>query len=398
MGTFYLNHDAELYHHGILGMHWGIRRFQPYPKGYDGDGTFVGKTTFVSGSSKTQTKDSPYYRRKLPKQVRSQIDERMKRGDRIIVGEAPGVDRQVQDYLKRKGYKNVEVYTSGKDARYLANKKWKVQNVDASKYEEGSKEWLAEKDKAMTKAADEGIAIVLDQGGAKATRANVDRLQKQGKAVDIYEISSKGRRKDVHQEKRMPYSEVEKYKKTPNEKVKIERDSNTGRYYLTSRNGIREGVTIAAQKDANVGTRNLMSNLSSKEEFNKLESMFGTRWKAGTSEYDPKGYTSESANRTWSHTGFRPILRSVRFLNNNRIVGLMEVRDRDGGKKNMYSSICIDLKTGKTNQVNIYSRQGMMTYMSALDQGGTSTPDGNFIYTDNNWRKYYESFFNPNND
>lgn len=190
--------DDELMHHGILGMHWGIRRFQPYPKGYDGDGKFVGKTTFISGSSKTQTKDSPYYRRKLPKQVRSQIDERMKRGDRIIVGEAPGVDRQVQDYLKRKGYKNVEVYTSAKDPRYLANKKWKVNSVDASEYEEGSKEWLAKKDKAMTKAADEGIAVVLDKNGAKATRANVDRLIDENKDVRVYELSERGKKSDSY--------------------------------------------------------------------------------------------------------------------------------------------------------------------------------------------------------
>lgn len=33
----------ELYHHGIMGMHWGVRRFQPYPKGYTGDGKFIGK-------------------------------------------------------------------------------------------------------------------------------------------------------------------------------------------------------------------------------------------------------------------------------------------------------------------------------------------------------------------
>lgn len=40
-----MSHSDFLEHHGIKGMHWGIRRFQPYGEGYTGDGKFVGKVS-----------------------------------------------------------------------------------------------------------------------------------------------------------------------------------------------------------------------------------------------------------------------------------------------------------------------------------------------------------------
>lgn len=172
----------ELYHYGVKGMKWGVRRNS-------------GKTVFVSGSSKTQFKDSGYYRRKLPKAVRRELDNHMESGNKIIVGDAPGIDRQVQQYLKKKRYSNVEVYGPGKEVRYNANKKWKTNPIDAPEYEVGSKEWLAKKDIAMTKVADLGLAVTLDEG-AKATRKNVDRLIEQNKDVKVYELSKYGKRHD----------------------------------------------------------------------------------------------------------------------------------------------------------------------------------------------------------
>lgn len=37
------NVEEYLCHYGIQGMHWGVRRFQPYPKGYRGDGKVIGE-------------------------------------------------------------------------------------------------------------------------------------------------------------------------------------------------------------------------------------------------------------------------------------------------------------------------------------------------------------------
>lgn len=180
-----------LSHHGIKGQKWGIENGPPYPINNSKP-----HTVFISGSSKTQFKDSGYYRQQLPKDIKSKIDSYMSKGDKIVIGDAPGIDRQVQNYLKSKKYDNVEIYSPGTKARYLANKKWKSNLIDASEFEPGSSEWLAKKDKVMSKIADEGLAVILDNGGAQATRNNVKRLIEQYKDVSVYELNSLGKNYD----------------------------------------------------------------------------------------------------------------------------------------------------------------------------------------------------------
>ncbi|MDT3387309.1 MAG: hypothetical protein LIR46_06040 [Bacteroidota bacterium] len=175
--------QSYLMHYGIPGMRWGIRK------------TKSKEVLFVSGSSKTQDPASGYGRKKLPREIRKVLKKSLRNGEKIIVGDAPGIDRQTQDYLKRKHYKNVIVYGPGTQVRYSASKMWKTRPINAPEFEVGSKEWLAKKDIAMTKAATKGLAVILDEG-AKATRNNVDRLRNQNKSVKVYELSKHGKKKD----------------------------------------------------------------------------------------------------------------------------------------------------------------------------------------------------------
>lgn len=54
-----LQSEDSIEHHGIKGMHWGIRRFQPYPKGHSG-GKFLGALTRPIGDKKYRTYDVSY--------------------------------------------------------------------------------------------------------------------------------------------------------------------------------------------------------------------------------------------------------------------------------------------------------------------------------------------------
>lgn len=279
----FLEH-TYLCHWGILGMKWGIRRYQ------NPDGSLTeagrqrygsGKKVFISGSSKTQDKKSGYYRKNLPDNIKSAIDDKMKNGDTILVGDAPGIDSQVQDYLKKNKYKHVTVYATGDEPRYLANKKWDTKLVDSGGNEPGTPEYNRQKDIAMTNDADSGIAVVLDKGGAKATRNNVDRLVEQNKDVSIYQIDSYGlQRKISYDEMKKPVygtPEYDSYIKENAKKVESGLKKMADLKSYTDHNAMQDPKTRHEWRDAaDLGLKALGeydSNMT-KEELNAARTWF----------------------------------------------------------------------------------------------------------------------------
>ena len=51
-------YSNELYHYGVKGMKWGIRRYQPYPSDYHGNGRYIGGHARVSGIKELAKKGS----------------------------------------------------------------------------------------------------------------------------------------------------------------------------------------------------------------------------------------------------------------------------------------------------------------------------------------------------
>ena len=184
-----IGNNDYLAHYGTKGQKWGIRRYQNEDGSLTDEGKRrYGNSVFISGTTKTYEEGS-YKRDELPKKITDKIDEYRKNGRKILVGDAPGIDSQVQDYLAKNNYGNVEVFVSGDEVRKMAGEKlgWKVNNIDGENFEKYSKEWRAVKDKAMNAVASEGLAVVIKDGSG-ATRKNIDRFIQNGKAVMVYQL------------------------------------------------------------------------------------------------------------------------------------------------------------------------------------------------------------------
>ena len=119
---------------------------------------------------------------RLNESMRAKLDALVARGLWMVVGDANGADRALQQHLADRGYERVIVYAvTGLLRNNLG--RWKVCSVDAPKGARGF-DLYSVKDVRMAKDASYGL--MLWDGKSRGTLENVRNLLAQGKPVAVH--------------------------------------------------------------------------------------------------------------------------------------------------------------------------------------------------------------------
>ena len=115
--------------------------------------------------------------KKLPFKAIEKIDSIIQNNYTILVGDAKGVDLNIQKYLLKKRYSNVNVYYAGNDIRNnLGN--WETKRISSTHNEKG-RDLYTLKDISM--AQDSDYALMIWDGESKGTLNNIIEMKKLNK-------------------------------------------------------------------------------------------------------------------------------------------------------------------------------------------------------------------------
>ena len=130
-------------------------------------------TVFVSGSRKI-SRLNPEIRERLSNVIAQQLE--------VVVGDANGADKAVQQFLLEANYRHVTVFCSGNTCRNNVGN-WNVSKIEVSPKLRG-RDFYAEKDKEMAAIADYGF--VLWDGQSLGSYNNIMALLSRNKKALVY--------------------------------------------------------------------------------------------------------------------------------------------------------------------------------------------------------------------
>lgn len=119
---------------------------------------------------------------RLNPEVLKRIDNIINNQFTILIGDAAGVDKAVQNYCAEKQYHSVKIYASNGKARNNIGQ-WEITTVQIEKHIKGF-DFYAAKDLAMANEADYGFMVW--NGKSKGTLNNIINLTMLNKKVLVY--------------------------------------------------------------------------------------------------------------------------------------------------------------------------------------------------------------------
>ena len=128
---------------------------------------------FISGSMNIKN-INPMIIKRINNMIESNFD--------ILIGDANGSDKSIQEILKVKEYKNVTVYCSGNYPRNNLGS-WKLNCVE-TEHKPNTRSFFTAKDLEMAKTCDYGLMIWDSK--STGTLSNVYELLRQGKTSIVF--------------------------------------------------------------------------------------------------------------------------------------------------------------------------------------------------------------------
>ncbi len=125
---------------------------------------------------------------RLNESLRLRLDRIIAEGHEVLVGDANGADRIVQQYLADRRYRDVTVYCTGERCRNNVGV-WVTAAISPPAGVRGGADFYAVKDREMAANATHGL--MLWDGESRGTLTNIKNLVRDRKPVVVYFSPSK---------------------------------------------------------------------------------------------------------------------------------------------------------------------------------------------------------------
>lgn len=130
---------------------------------------------FISGSISIK---------QIPQNVIQSLQNIQKNGLEVLVGDADGIDKKIQDYFRKNNYENICVYSIYSPPRNLSSPTFRKKIIKVTEDLKKERERQTLKDKAMTEDSD--YSLVVWDGKSKGSHKNILRALDLEKKVKIY--------------------------------------------------------------------------------------------------------------------------------------------------------------------------------------------------------------------